>query len=248
MKKICLWVALAAITHTLTAQNVGIGTSSPDEKLEVTGKIKTENFQMTAGAINGYILQSDANGNAVWVAPRGGLIPFSTGPFLNGASVQSTVPILMGFGSQTVETIGPGGESTNPVEVGGFAFTIPHTGMIKSIQISADILVTSIVSINTIPVIYHFTVIRAPSVPNNGICHIASPYLTTPLKSSLTFGGPTNTVLPGTYYNATNINPGSLAVTAGDRICVQVRTESASDPSTSDINQLSFSASLIYAY
>ncbi len=48
--------------------NVGIGTTSPTEKLEVSGKTKTTNFQLTNGASNGYLLQSDASGNASWVA------------------------------------------------------------------------------------------------------------------------------------------------------------------------------------
>lgn len=46
---------------------VGIGTSTPAESLEVVGKTKTTNFQMTNGASNGYVLKSDANGNATWV-------------------------------------------------------------------------------------------------------------------------------------------------------------------------------------
>ncbi len=49
--------------------NVGIGTNTPSEKLEVDGKTKTTNFQMTNGAANGYTLTSDANGNATWTAP-----------------------------------------------------------------------------------------------------------------------------------------------------------------------------------
>ncbi len=48
---------------------MGIGTTSPDEKLEVSGKTKTTNFQMTNGATNGYVLKSDASGNASWAAP-----------------------------------------------------------------------------------------------------------------------------------------------------------------------------------
>ena len=48
--------------------NVGIGTApSVGNKLDVNGNTKTTNFQMTAGANNGYILQSDASGNASWV-------------------------------------------------------------------------------------------------------------------------------------------------------------------------------------
>jgi hypothetical protein len=45
---------------------VGIGTTSPSEKLDVSGKTKTINFQMTSGATNGYVLTSDVSGNASW--------------------------------------------------------------------------------------------------------------------------------------------------------------------------------------
>lgn len=48
---------------------VGIGTISPAEKLDVSGRTKTTDLTMTNGASNGYILQSDDNGNASWVAP-----------------------------------------------------------------------------------------------------------------------------------------------------------------------------------
>ena len=51
---------------------VGIGTTSPSEKLDVSGKTKTINFQMTSGATLGYVLTSDASGNASWQASTGG--------------------------------------------------------------------------------------------------------------------------------------------------------------------------------
>jgi hypothetical protein len=49
--------------------NVGIGTTTPTEKLEVDGKVKTTNLQITDGATNGYVLQSDASGNTSWLNP-----------------------------------------------------------------------------------------------------------------------------------------------------------------------------------
>lgn len=77
--------------------------------------------------------------------------------------------------------------------------------------------------------------------------HLASPYVTTALTSSLTFGGPGNPATAGLFYAATNINiGGSLIVSAGDRIGIRIRTAVASDPSAADITQLSFSASLSY--
>ncbi len=48
---------------------VGIGTFTPTVPLEVVGKIKTTEFQLTTGYMNGYILKSDGNGNAMWASP-----------------------------------------------------------------------------------------------------------------------------------------------------------------------------------
>lgn len=46
--------------------NVGIGVTAPTEKLDVLGKTKTTNLQITNGAGAGKILSSDAAGNAAW--------------------------------------------------------------------------------------------------------------------------------------------------------------------------------------
>jgi len=174
-------------------------------------------------------------------------IQFSTGTGLNGASVVSATPILMGFGSHTVETIDGSGESTMPPETAAFSFPVPFAGTIQDLQISADLLVVSVVSINTLGLQYDFTVFRATSVPNDGIDHPASTYVTTPLTSSLRFGFPNSVITAGTFRTATNANLGApLAVAAGDRIGIRVRTSAATDPSASDVNQLSFSATVSY--
>ena len=49
--------------------NVGIGTFAPAAALDVNGTVKAATLQLTTGAAAGRILQSDANGNASWVAP-----------------------------------------------------------------------------------------------------------------------------------------------------------------------------------
>jgi hypothetical protein len=49
--------------------NFGLGTSTPTNPLEVVGNTKTTNLQVTSGASLGYLLQSDASGNASWVSP-----------------------------------------------------------------------------------------------------------------------------------------------------------------------------------
>ena len=48
--------------------NVGIGSSSPTEKLDVNGKTKTTNLQINTGSVSsGYVLtSSDTSGNSLW--------------------------------------------------------------------------------------------------------------------------------------------------------------------------------------
>ncbi|WP_146147638.1 hypothetical protein [Brevibacillus brevis] len=137
-----------------------------------------------------------------------------------------------------------------PPEAGGFAFPIPSAGIVSNLQISADLLVAAVTSINTLGLQYDFTVFRSPSVPNNGIDHPTSPYVTTPLTSSVRFGFPNNVITPGIpngFRTATNKNDVvSLVVAEGDRIGIRVRTLAATDPSAADVTQLSFSASLSY--
>lgn len=52
-----------------SAGNVGIGIS-PTTKLDVNGKTKTTQLQVTTGAAAGKVLQSDAAGNATWADPN----------------------------------------------------------------------------------------------------------------------------------------------------------------------------------
>lgn len=174
------------------------------------------------------------------------LLTFSTGIILNGSSVTSAAPVLMGFGNHTTETINFTGESTMPPETGGFSFPIPFNGVLQNLQVSSDLLVVSSSSINTLGLQYDFTVFVASSVINNGIDHPSAPYITTPLTSSVRFGFPNTLITPGTFRTATNINLGSLVVNAGDRIGIRIRTNQSTDPSASDVTQLSFSATLTY--
>lgn len=52
--------------------NVGIGTNSPTQKLDVNGTIKATGLQVSTGAAAGKVLTSDASGNATWQTPSGG--------------------------------------------------------------------------------------------------------------------------------------------------------------------------------
>ena len=101
------------------------------------------------------------------------------------------------------------------------------------------------VSINVTPLTYSFDVFVSPSVPD-GTSHLAASYVVTPLHSTVTFGGPGNTVVAGTFYTAASAANGPLVVSAGDRVGIRVRTNQPSDPSAADVTQLSFNASFQY--
>lgn len=86
------WTANGTNQYSALAGNVGVGTNTPTEKLEVAGKTKTTNLQLTAGANSGYVLQSDADGNANWVNTNTLAIAYNeTDPKIAAAN-NNTVP------------------------------------------------------------------------------------------------------------------------------------------------------------
>lgn len=91
------------------AGNVGIGTNSPSEKLDVNGKTKTTNLQVNTGSVlSGYVLcSSDSSGNAVWrqvgtSSGIGAVNKYATTISNSSISVNVVIPITHNLGTTDI--------------------------------------------------------------------------------------------------------------------------------------------------
>jgi hypothetical protein len=82
--------------------DVGIGTTTPDTKLHVSGTVKMNGLQLPTGASNGYVLTCNASGVGTWQAPSGGGsfdLPYDDSVSYNGPAFKL---VNTGTGSDTV--------------------------------------------------------------------------------------------------------------------------------------------------
>lgn len=61
-----------------SGDNVGLGTSTPPNKLYVAGTVEMQGFKMNNGQVNGYVLTTDANGVGTWQPATGGSSQWTT--------------------------------------------------------------------------------------------------------------------------------------------------------------------------
>jgi len=56
----------------LSGSNIGIGTETPSQKLDVNGNIKMNGIRIGTSTTNGYVLTADSAGMGTWQQPTGG--------------------------------------------------------------------------------------------------------------------------------------------------------------------------------
>ena len=155
-----LWIPISsAVSQPLGQVVYGTGsglTSSPNliftgTELDILGKTKTTNFQLTSGAVNNYILQSDASGNGTWVAVSS-IIPTTT--VSNTSSVNSLTTTVNTITSSAVNII-----NSNALTQSGASITSSLNGVSASVSpsltgdVSGNLNSTSVDKIKSTPVV-----------------------------------------------------------------------------------------------
>ena len=105
--------------------NVGIGSLSPIQRLDVQGTIRTVGFNLSTSPTNNYVLTSDANGNGTWQAPSvgGSQTPWASDINGGGFKLTNTGNVSIGTtASSNLLTVGVNyltvNASTNNVGIG----------------------------------------------------------------------------------------------------------------------------------
>ncbi len=124
----------------ITSTGLGIGTSSPSEKLDVSGKTKTINLQVTSGATSGYVLTSDSSGNGTWQIPTtftGGTVNGLTATTISASTISapgSTTQVIYNNGGILSANTGFTYNNINKISLGQSGTTITGNGEVALVR------------------------------------------------------------------------------------------------------------------
>ena len=161
MKKQILILFMLCFYVLANAQNVGIGTTTPTEKLQVVGNIKTDTvklnvIQLAPNRGLGKILTSDATGNGTWqpnVADIKALNGLSkaTDTVMLGGLIQTNTAIRLNANSLSITDTGstvtiPINQANFPLAIGlsNTAITQSFTAVNNTNLVNADIYVAAL--------------------------------------------------------------------------------------------------------
>ncbi|MCE2929628.1 MAG: hypothetical protein LW817_08380, partial [Candidatus Caenarcaniphilales bacterium] len=110
-----------------SATNVGVGTSTPAEKLDVTGTVQSTGIKMTTSPSTDFVLASDASGVGSW----------------------RNVSTLLGNGAQFIDELGDAISNKNNSLFIGNGAGLANTGITNSTGVGINALRNSTGSVNT---------------------------------------------------------------------------------------------------
>ena len=85
------WTDGGTTTFLTANDNIGIGTTSASQKLEVAGTIQSTGFKLTTSPTNGYVLTSDGSGVGTWQAASGSIDGSGTASYISKWSDSDTL-------------------------------------------------------------------------------------------------------------------------------------------------------------
>lgn len=145
-----------------SAGNVGVGSTTPGQVLDVQGTVRMKNFTLTGnGAATGYVLTSDSNGDGTWTSGSGTV---GIGTANQEAVYTGSTAIGSGIITDNGTNVGIG--STNPAQAldvnGGFRSTLAGNSYINgdlgigtNASPTAVLYIPSLEAVNTLTVVQH---------------------------------------------------------------------------------------------
>jgi hypothetical protein len=165
---------------------------------------------------------------------NGAFVPFASG-VIGPADVGASNAVVIGFGSNSIIT-----NTSSPVQYGSYAFAIPASGVLRSLEATVDlhyIPATAQASIS-----YTFTLLKSNATT---ITDPSNPYVSTGFTTTVTFPAVTAaTYSTGDYISNSNSTFGPFAVVSGDRIVLQLTSNIDNPPA---IDEIGFQAGVFYS-